>query len=106
MTSPGNRRDTHYAEMAATAAGHYDRFICSRWGDNPRGRGPLEVQKFLQKGLIANGVDADSIRVAETENDAISKVLDMAEPGDVVAICCKNVDEAWQQVENYQSSFE
>ena len=102
LCTPGNRMNEHFAEMTQVIANDYDHFICSRWGDDPRGRGPTEVQELLRDGLLQQGIDAGHIDIAEDEAGAVTRALDLARPGDILAICCKNHRRAWQQVVSFK----
>ena len=95
FTSPGNRTDRQIDDLAATAAqSAYDHYICFR-RDELRGRGPSEVSERLHDGLLSSGVKAEQITVVSPEEDAVKAALDMARPGDIVALLYTDHDHVW-----------
>ena len=59
--------------------------------DNKRGRGPDEVPRLIEAGLLANGVTADQITIIPDEQEAVQAILEMAEPNDLVLVFADNV---------------
>lgn len=102
LTSPGNRQDEHFDKLAASAVGSFDQFVCSPWGEDYRGRGPLEVQELLRDGLIAHGVAVENIFVGGTEPEAVQLALEMAEKGDLLVVCTKSHERTWNQIVNFR----
>ncbi len=102
VAAPGDRRDEDIRDIARTCAGHFDHYICRR-DDRLRGRGPEEVPRLLQDALLANGVRPDQIDVLPEEPAAVSHILAMARPGDLVLIFADQVSRTWKQVINYRS---
>jgi cyanophycin synthetase len=102
LAAPGDRRDEDIREIAAIAAGHFDYFIC-RCDDNRRGRGPDEVAVMLKNRLLEEGISADHIDVIPDEQEALSKVLEMAEPGDLILALGDNVRRSWKQIIYFNS---
>jgi cyanophycin synthetase len=96
ITSPGNRRDDHFHEMARLAAGQFDHYVCTNW-DDLRGRRPEEVPLLLRQGLLSAGVDADRIEIVPSEEAAIAACLAMAREGDLLLLA-KNNRRAWNQL--------
>jgi cyanophycin synthetase len=101
LTMPGDRRDEDILEVAATAAGHFDHYICRR-DDNLRGREPREVPELLRRGLIEHGVDAGSIEIIEREEDANQHALELARGGDLLLILADQVTRSWKQIIYFQ----
>ncbi|MDX2193271.1 MAG: cyanophycin synthetase [Gemmatimonadales bacterium] len=97
LAAPGDRRDEDIQELAATAAGHFDLYLCRR-DDRPRGRGEEEVPRLLERGLVAHGVPADRIRVIPSEEAATLAALELGEPGDLVLLFADNLTRTWKQV--------
>ena len=98
FTSPGNRTDRQIDDLAATAAlSAYDHYICFRRNDLS-GRGPSEVPKRLRDGLLSSGVAAEKITMVPPEKEAVNAALDLAEPGDIVALLYTDHDEVWIQL--------
>ena len=97
LTMPGDRRDEDILEVANIAAGHFDHYICRR-DDRLRGRGPREVPELLRSGLIDGGVDPDHIEIIETEEEANTAALSMAQGGDLLLVLADNVSRTWKQI--------
>ncbi len=97
LTLPGDRRDEDALAAAATAAGHFDHYICRR-DDNLRGRGPREVPELLRRGLLEAGVHEDRIEIIEEEEAANEAALRMARAGDLVLVLADNVARSWKQI--------
>ena len=102
LAAPGDRRDEDIREVAATAAGHFDHYVC-RCDDNRRGRGPDEVAVMLKNKLLEEGVPADSIEVIPDEQEATLHALELAAPGDLVLVLGDNVKRAWKQIIYFNS---
>ena len=102
LAAPGDRRDEDIRDVAATAAGHFDHYIC-RCDDNRRGRGPDEVAVMLKNKLLEEGVPADSIEVIADEQEATLHALELAAPGDLVLVLGDNVKRAWKQIIYFNS---
>jgi cyanophycin synthetase len=97
LAGPGDRRDEDLVEMAATAAGSFDHYICKA-DDNRRGRGFDEVPVILQNALLANGVAPDCVDVIPDEVTATEAALKMCEPGDLLMVFCDAITRSWKQI--------
>jgi len=102
LAGPGDRRDEDIRDIAKTAAGRFDHYICRR-DDRLRGRAADEVPKLLCDTLLANGVRPEQIDVIPEEPIAVSHVLGMARPGDLLLIFADQVTRTWKQVVNFRS---
>lgn len=102
LAAPGDRRDEDIREIAAIAAPHFDHFIC-RCDDNRRGRGEDEVAVMLKNKLLEDGIDADRIEVITDEQEATSRVLQIAEPGDLILVLADNIKRTWKQIIYFNS---
>ena len=102
LAAPGDRRDEDIREIAAVAAPHFDHFIC-RCDDNRRGRGEDEVAVMLKNKLLEDGIDADRIEVITDEQEATSKALQIAEPGDLLLVLADNIKRTWKQIIYFNS---
>ena len=102
LAAAGDRRDEDILEIARTAAGHFDHYICRR-DDNPRGRGPDEVPRLLRQGLVESGVDSQMIRMVPDEQLAIQTAMESAEPGDLVLVLGDDVTRCWKQIIYFES---
>jgi cyanophycin synthetase len=102
LSAPGDRRDDDIREIAAIAAGHFDHFIC-RCDDNRRGRGEDEVAVMLKNTLLEEGVSADRIEVIPDEQEATSRALQIAGPGDLILVLADAVKRTWKQIIYFKS---
>jgi cyanophycin synthetase len=102
LAAPGDRRDEDIRDIAGIAAGHFDHFIC-RCDDNRRGRGADEVAVMLKNKLLEEGVNSDQIEVVPDEQEATSKALRMAEPGDLILVLADNIKRGWKQIIYFNS---
>ncbi len=102
LAAPGDRRDEDIREIASIAAPHFDHFIC-RCDDNRRGRGEDEVAVMLKNRLLEDGVSADRIEVIPDEQEASTRALEMARPGDLILILGDNTKRAWKQIIYFNS---
>ena len=102
LAAPGDRRDEDIRDIAETAAGHFDHFIC-RCDDNRRGRGPDEVAVMLKNKLLESGISADQIEVVPDEQEATTRALELAVSGDLVLILGDNTTRAWKQIIYFNS---
>jgi cyanophycin synthetase len=102
LSAPGDRRDEDIREIATTAAGHFDHYIC-RCDDNRRGRGEDEVAVMLKNRLLEEGISADQIEVVPDEQEANTRALEMADTGDLVMIFGDNTKRTWKQIIYFNS---
>ena len=102
LSAPGDRRDEDIREIAAIAAGHFDHFVC-RSDDHRRGRGDDEVAVMLKNRLLEDGIEPDCIEVVPDEQEATSRALQMAAPGDLVLVLADNIKRTWKQIIYFNS---
>jgi cyanophycin synthetase len=102
LSAPGDRRDEDIREIATIAAKHFDYFVC-RCDDNRRGRGKDEVAVMLKNQLLEMGVDSNCIEVIPDEQEATTRVLEIARAGDLVLILGDNVKRSWKQIIYFNS---
>ncbi|MFQ5547940.1 MAG: cyanophycin synthetase [Woeseia sp.] len=102
VSAPGDRRDQDIREIAGIAAGHFDLFIC-RCDDNRRGRGSDEVAVMIKNRLLEEGVSADKIEVIPDEQEATTRALEAAEPGDLILILADAIKRTWKQIIYFNS---
>jgi UDP-N-acetylmuramyl tripeptide synthase len=83
----GNRRNEDIAELAHVAAAcRPDRVIVKENEGHLRGRQHGEVPAILRRALLEAGMRDADVTVAPSEADAVREALDVARPGDVVAL--------------------
>ena len=102
LSAPGDRRDDDLREIAQIAASHFDYFIC-RCDDNRRGRGHDEVAVMIKNQLLQSGVSADRIEVIPDEQEATTRALEMAQPGDLILVLADNTTRTWKQIIYFNS---
>jgi len=101
LSGPGDRRDADLAELARTAAGHFDHYVCRR-DDSLRGRGPDDVPRIMADALRAAGVPDDRITIVPDEQQAVDAALAMAEAGDLLLVFGDQVTRTWKQIIHFQ----
>jgi cyanophycin synthetase len=102
LAAPGDRRDQDIEEIAKIAAkGPFEHFILKR-DDHTRGRGPEEVPRLLEKGLLAGGFPADKISIIADEQKAVLFGLNHCEPGDLLLIFGDHISRCWKQVVKFK----
>ncbi len=97
LAAPGDRRDEDIREIARTAAGHFDHYICKR-DDHLRGREPGEVPQLLRNTLLEADVSAAAIETIPDEQEAVARALQMAAPGDLVLVFGDAIARCWKQI--------
>ncbi|MFQ6004545.1 MAG: cyanophycin synthetase [Woeseia sp.] len=102
ISAPGDRRDEDIREIAEIAAGHFDLFIC-RCDDNRRGRAPDEVALMIRNRLLEEGVSAEAIEVVPDEQEATTRALEAAEPGDLILVLADAIKRTWKQIIYFNS---
>ncbi len=102
LSAPGDRRDEDIREIAEIAAGHFDHFIC-RCDDHRRGRGEDEVAVMLKNSLLEKGVESNRIEVIADEQEATSRALEIAQPGDLILVLADNIIRTWKQIIYFNS---
>lgn len=102
LSAPGDRRDEDIRDIADIAAGHFDHYIC-RCDDHRRGRGPDEVAVMLKNKLLEKGIEGEQIEVIPDEQEATTRALESAGPGDLVLILGDNIKRTWKQIIYFNS---
>ncbi len=101
LAVPGDRRDVDVANVAKSAAGHFDHYICRR-DDNPRGRAPTEIPELLRAHLLEAGVAPDTVEVIADEPSAVDRALRLGQPGDLLLLFTDQITRTWKQVTKYR----
>jgi cyanophycin synthetase len=102
LAAPGDRRDEDIREIADIAAGHFDHYVC-RCDDHRRGRRKDEVAVMLKNQLLEQGVKATAIDVVADEQEATTRALELAEPGDLLLVLADNIKRTWKQIIYFKS---
>jgi UDP-N-acetylmuramyl tripeptide synthase len=83
----GNRRDEDIAELAHVAASFEpDVVVVKEDEGHLRGRQPGEVPEIIRVALLQAGMNPESVVVRGSESDAARHAIDMARPGDAIAL--------------------
>jgi cyanophycin synthetase len=98
LAAPGDRRDEDILDLARAAAPAFD-LVLLREDDHRRGRRPGETGGLLRQGLLAAGFPADRV-VPEiySEEEAVRRALEAAQPGDLLVIFGDDLDRSWSQI--------
>jgi cyanophycin synthetase len=102
LAGPGDRRDEDLVELAQTAAGRFDHYICRR-DDGLRGRDGDEVPRIIADALRAKGVRDDRITVIPDEQAAVDAALRMARGGDLLLFFGDAITRTWKQIIHFRS---
>jgi cyanophycin synthetase len=101
LAAPGDRRDEDIVEFARAAAPAFD-LILLREDDNRRGRKPGAVGEILRQGLVSAGFPADRIAPGVySEEEAVQRSLETAQPGDLLVIFGDDLDRDWNQIVSF-----
>jgi cyanophycin synthetase len=101
LSAPGDRRDEDILDIARVAAPAFD-LIILREDDNLRGRKAGEVGSLLHHGLLAAGFPEDRIAPGVfTEEEAVQRSLETAQPGDLLVIFGDKLDRTWSQIVSF-----
>jgi cyanophycin synthetase len=102
IASPGDRRDEDILALARAAAPAFD-LVLIREDDDLRGRRPGEVGELLRRGLLDAGLPPERIVPGVyPEEEAVLKALEMARPGDLVAIFGEQLSHVWELIVNFK----
>lgn len=83
----GNRDDTAIGDLARTAARFApDRILVKELPLMLRGRGLGEVPDLIERALLAAGIAAHRVEIEPDEETAALRLLDGAQPGDVIVL--------------------
>jgi cyanophycin synthetase len=97
ITSPGNRVDGHFQDIARVCAGVFTHYLLARW-DDPRGRKEREVQTIMYHALLESGVNPANITICNTETEATERALSLAGKDDTVVLAVQNHSRCWQRI--------
>lgn len=85
--SPGDRSDADLEDMVrAVASGRPDRVIVRELPKYLRGRALGEIPAIFGRVLAAEGLANDAFELAESEVSALARAIDLATPGDFIAL--------------------
>lgn len=82
----GDRTDETLHALGRVAAERSERVIVKRTARYLRGRPPGEMEDHFRAGITAGGLDIEE--PADTEIEALDRLLTTAKPGDVIAMMC------------------
>ena len=99
----GDRPEGFLLDVARSAAGPYDSYICSDW-DDLRGRRPGEVADILARGLRQGGVSEPAVSVAATHDEALSMAFSRPRPGGMLVVVTLSQQKAWRMAEELSGS--
>jgi cyanophycin synthetase len=106
ISAPGDRRDGDIRDLAHAAAPAFD-LVLLREDDNRRGRKPGEIGELLRQGLIEAGLPAERIAPeVYSEEEAVQRALETAQPGDLVVLFGDNLERSWRQIVSFGRATE
>jgi cyanophycin synthetase len=105
IATAGDRRDEDIVEIGRIAAQHFDQLIV-REDENNRGRPRGQTAELIERG-VRTAMDAGEARVTDVETlldemDATRHALDIASPGDVIAVCVDHANDVWKELQRRQ----
>ncbi len=101
IATAGDRRDQDMRDLGEVAAGHFD-MIVVREDATLRGRKAGETAALVADGVRAameTGVRCRTVEIVLAELDAVRRVLDLANPGDLAVLCVDKASSVWAEVE-------
>ncbi len=100
LVTPTRQREEAVAQLAATVAPSFDRFIVS---SSPRpgiARTTDEVVQGLRQGLMAAGIAPEAITVERDEGKAMEIAFQQVRPGDLLLVLPdKRFEAAWRRMQ-------
>ncbi len=105
IATAGDRRDEDIVEVGRIAARHFDHIVI-REDENNRGRPRGTTAELIHRG-VRSAMAAGEARVTELETyldemEATRHVLDIAAPGDVIAVCVDHANDVWKELQRRQ----
>jgi cyanophycin synthetase len=102
IASPGDRRDEDILALARAAAPAFD-LVLLKEDNDLRDRQPGEVGELLRRGLLDAGLPPERIVPGVyKEEDAVLKAMEMARPGDLVAIFGEQLSHVWDLIVSFK----
>ncbi|HYO12355.1 MAG TPA: cyanophycin synthetase [Thermoanaerobaculia bacterium] len=102
IASPGDRRDEDILALARAAAPAFD-LVLLKEDNDLRDRQPGEVGELLRRGLLDAGFPPERIVPGVyKEEEAVLKALEMARPGDLVAIFGEQLSHVWDLIVSFK----
>lgn len=87
ISNPGDRSNEEIREFTKGAIRFRpDMVVAADLADHLRGRAPGEVPALIVEACIANGMEAQAIRMAGSPGDGVAMILHDLRPGDVALI--------------------
>jgi cyanophycin synthetase len=101
LAAPGDRRDEDIRALGRAAAPGFD-LVLLREDADLRGRAPGEVAALLRQGLTAAGLAPDCVLPGVlSEPEAVDRALELAEPGDLVAVFGEDLEICHQRIAQF-----
>jgi cyanophycin synthetase len=105
IATAGDRRDEDIVEIGRIAARHFDQIII-REDENNRGRPRGQTAELIERG-VRNAMEAAESRATDVEThldemEATRHALDIASPGDVIAVCVDHANDVWKELQRRQ----
>ncbi len=94
---PGDRRDEDIREVGRLCASAFDRVIVKEDEDR-RGRASGEVARLLCEGLHSGGMDCGAAEMAEGEEPAVARAIELVQGGGLAVVLVEDVRAVLEQV--------
>ena len=88
---PGDRSDSAIQSVGKLCSGAFDQIYIKEDLDK-RGRKPCEVADLFYEEIIANGFDAQNVKIIENEADALKAAMANAKKGDLIIVFYEHLE--------------
>jgi cyanophycin synthetase len=105
IATAGDRRDEDIVEIGRTAARHFDRIVVREDANNrgrPRGNTAELIERGIREAIEGGDARTTDVDVELEEMAATRRALDIAVPGDVVAVCVDHANDIWKELQRRQ----
>ena len=105
IATAGDRRDEDIVELGRIAARHFDRIVLREDANNrgrPRGDTAALVERGIREAMQGGEARTTELETVLDEMEATRRALDIAQPGDVVAVCVDHANDVWKELQRRQ----
>ena len=105
IATAGDRRDEDIVELGRIAARHFDRIVLREDANNrgrPRGNTAALIEQGIREAMAGGDARTTELETVLEEMDATRRALDIAQPGDVVAVCVDHANDVWKELQRRQ----
>jgi cyanophycin synthetase len=105
IATAGDRRDEDIVELGRIAARHFDRIVLREDANNrgrPRGTTAALIEQGIREAMDGGDARTTDLETVLEEMNATRRALDIARPGDVVAVCVDHANDVWKELQRRQ----